>query len=221
MRKKIVAVLLASTILSGHNVTSTSNTIRSIYVSKQAESVTSYKMYTTTRVNVRLHCSTNSSIVKVLDKAEKVYVSETKDGWSRIKSGWIKSEYLSKSKPKDELLVTESERYWLYQLVEAEAGIESRECRAWICSTVFNLMELKYTPNDVKSMIFYKNTYSPTLDGRIYSVTPTKSTKEVVDSVLRNGVCTNALFFEADYCHSSWHQTRQKLRQIDHTIFYK
>ena len=179
------------------------------------------KLYTTTRVNVRKHNNIKSDIVKTLGIAEEVYILETKNGWSKTKEGWIKSEYLSKDKPSDKLLVTENERYWLYQLVEAEAGTESRECRAWICSSVFNFMKLDGTPNNVIDMIFYKNTYSPTLDGRIYSVVPKQSTKEVVDSVLKNGTCTNAIFFEADYCNSSWHSTRTRIRQIDHTIFYK
>lgn len=180
-----------------------------------------HNMYTTTRVNVRKRNTTDSSIVTTLNIAKKVKVYYTEGGWSKTQQGWIKSEYLSKSKPKDKLLVTKEERYWLYQLVEAEAGCESKECRAWITSVVFNLMGLSETPNNVIDVIFYKNLFSPTLDGRIYTVKPKKSTKKVVDSVLRNGVCTDALFFEASYCHSKWHSKQTKIRQIDHTIFYK
>lgn len=178
-------------------------------------------MYTTTRVNVRKHANTESDIIKTLDIAEKVKVLYTKDGWSKTKQGWIKSCYLSKKKPKDKILVTQEERYWLYQLVEAEAGDESEECREWITSVVFNLMELEETPNNVIDMIFYKNTFSPTLDGRIYSVTPRPSTIHAVDYVLRNGICTDALYFEADYCNSWWHSQQTKIIQIDSTIFYK
>ena len=178
-------------------------------------------MYTTTRVNVRKRNNIESDIVKTLGIAEEVSVFDTKDGWSKIEAGWIKSEYLSENKPNNKLLVTENERYWLYQLVESEAGGESSTCKAWICSTVFNLIKLDSTPNNVIDMIFYGNTYSPVLDGRIYSVVPSESTKKVVDNILENGVCTDALFFEADYCNSNWHSTRTRITQIDHTIFYK
>lgn len=236
-RKQIMSILLAATIAMGcgnsvyaypiagitkHITIKPLDEIKVGEVShKKKVKHKKVKMYTTTRVNVRKRNNINSDIVKTLGIAEEVSVFYTKNGWSKIKGGWICSDYLSKDKPQNKLLVTERERYWLCQLVEAEAGIESKECRAWICSTVFNLMELPGTPNNVIDMIFYKNMYSPTLDGRIYEVVPRESTKEVVDSILMNGVCTNALFFEADYCHSSWHQTRQRIKQIDHTIFYR
>lgn len=232
-RKQIMSILLAITIAMGcgnsvyayptagvtKHIQSTIKPLDEVKIGKVKYK--KVRMYTTTRVNVRKRGNIDSDIVKTLGIAEEVSVFYTKNGWSKIKGGWICSDYLSKNKPQDKLLVTENERHWLYQLVEAEAGIESNECKAWICSTVFNLMELPGTPNNVIDMIFYKNTYSPTLDGRIYKVVPKESTKEVVDSILMNGVCTNALFFETDYCHSSWHRTRQRIKQIDHTIFYR
>ena len=178
-------------------------------------------MYTATRVNVRQHSSTDSGIVMELGIAEKVNVLYTQDGWSYTNYGWIKSEYLVENQPQDKLLVTEDEKYWLYQLVEAEVGDESYECKTNVCSVAFNLMGLDETPDNIVDVIFYENLFSPTLDGRIYSVIPRQSTIDAVDEVLREGVCTDALYFEADYCHSAWHSQQQYIEQIDHTIFYK
>lgn len=229
-KKQVVALLLTCGMISSpFNVFASptsgviakfGNVLEQVHIGTPAISVPKTK-YTTTRVNVRRRSTTDSRIIKTLDIAEKVKVYYTEDGWSKVDKGWIKSEYLSKDKPKDKLLVTEEERYWLYQLVEAEAGCESEECRAYITSVAFNLMGLPETPDNIKDVIFYRNLFSPTLDGRIYSVSPSESTKRVVDSILRNGVCTDALFFEASYCHSSWHGRQTKIRQIDHTIFYK
>lgn len=205
--------------------TSTAGITKEIIEVEPAEvypvSLPNQQMYTTTRVNVREHSTIDSSVTKELGMAEKVDVLYTQDGWSYTDMGWIKSEYLSENQPQDKLLVTEEERYWLYQLVEAEAGNELIECRKWICSVVFNQMQLEETPDNVVDVIFYKNLFSPTLDGRIYSVTPRESTKQVVDQVLREGVCTDALYFEADYCHSEWHSQQEYIAQIDHTIFYR
>lgn len=55
-------------------------------------------MYTTTRVNVRKQADINSKVVKVLEKNNKVKVLYTENGWSKVKQGWIKSDYLSERK---------------------------------------------------------------------------------------------------------------------------
>ena len=228
-RKQIVALLALTGIITtsfikpveAHSVVDVLKRVDNIITENTSTEVEPVIMYTSTRVNVRKRPTIKSDVVKTLDIAKKVKVLYTEGGWSKVASGWIKSRYLVEEKPTDKLLVTENERYWLYQLVEAEAGTESQECRAWITSVVFNLMTLNETPDNVVDVIFYKKLFSPTLDGRIYNVIPSKSTKKVVDKILKQGVVTDALYFEANYCHSKWHSQQQYIAQIDHTIFYK
>ena len=61
--------------------------------------------YTTAGVNLRNKPTTDSKIVTVLDRADKVQITDvTDDGWRQIvrndKTYWIKGVFLSKSKPK-------------------------------------------------------------------------------------------------------------------------
>ncbi len=61
--------------------------------------------YTTAGVNVRSKPTTDSKVVTVLDRGDKVKITDVKDdGWRMVmikdETRWIKADFLSKSKPK-------------------------------------------------------------------------------------------------------------------------
>lgn len=62
------------------------------------------EVYTTTKLNVREHCSTDSAIIKMLPEKAKVKRIGISDIWSKIsiKEGeyYVATEYLSKTRPK-------------------------------------------------------------------------------------------------------------------------
>lgn len=62
------------------------------------------EVYTTTKLNVREHCSTDSTIIKMLPEKAKVKRTGVSDIWSKISIAegeyYVATEYLTKKKPK-------------------------------------------------------------------------------------------------------------------------
>ncbi|SHO53671.1 cell wall hydrolase [Anaerocolumna xylanovorans] len=91
--------------------------------------------------------------------------------------------------------ITAKERKILERITEAECTNQSLEAKMNIVSVVLNRVGSDVFPDNIKSVVFQKNQFSPIRDKRYYSVNIAKSTKEAVDKVLKNGVINKALYF--------------------------
>lgn len=221
MRKVLIMGLLGlSCLVTNFSVSAETKLPDTVNQTQQMDLQT---LYTTTNVNLRSEPTTDSKVVRVLSRCTKVHVIGVDDGWYETTTHkYISADYLSDEKPPEYVYsVTDEERYWLYQLVYAEAGTQSYICKKCIASVVFNLMSDSRYPNTVKGVIFNGNAFSPTLDGSIYSKTPDASTKQAVDEVIKYGSITTALYFKASNYYSDWHNQQTYLGQVDDVQFYR
>jgi N-acetylmuramoyl-L-alanine amidase len=106
----------------------------------------------------------------------------------------------SVSSPKIEVKVSETDRYWLAKVIEAEAGTESLKGKIAVGAVVLNRVEDSWFPDTIRGVIFqrYRGVYqfSPVGDGRIYKIEPSKDAYEAADRALRGEDPTKeALFF--------------------------
>lgn len=91
---------------------------------------------------------------------------------------------------------------WLLKLVEAEATGGDIKSKILIADVVLNRVEDPHFPNKIYDVIFQTSggapQFSPTADGRIYSVEVTEDTIEAVDRALQGeDYSEGALFFVA------------------------
>lgn len=102
--------------------------------------------------------------------------------------------------------VTEEEYEILCRITEAEATEGTVEQKANVTSTVFNRVESDEWPNTIEGVVFQKNPtqFSPTANGRYYSVEITDSTREAVDYILMNGSQHEYIYFCSYGCTSTW-----------------
>lgn len=84
---------------------------------------------------------------------------------------------------------------------------EIKDSKIRIAQVILNRIEDSRFPNDINSVIFQKNAFSPVGDGRFYDVTVTEMTREAVDYALRNDAVDlteyngqRAMFFQMYYC---------------------
>ena len=107
----------------------------------------------------------------------------------------VTNKKMIKSLSEDELKV-------LYRIVEAEATGEDIYGKILVANVVLNRVNSSEFPNNVTDVVFQKvgssYQFSPTKDGRYYSVKVTKSTKEAVNRALSGEDYSNgALYFFA------------------------
>lgn len=124
-----------------------------------------------------------------------------------------KAEEIKKAKAKKEathkqkkqvvkVSISSSDRKVLERIVEAEATGEDIKGKMLVASVILNRVKSNQFPNTVEKVVFQRNgstvQFSPTKDGRYWSVTVTKETKEAVDRVLAGeDYSQGALFFSA------------------------
>lgn len=100
------------------------------------------------------------------------------------------------------LNISSSDKEVLQRIVEAEATGEDVKGKMLVASVILNRVKSNQFPNTVEKVVFQKNgdtvQFSPTKDGRYWSVTVTKETKKAVDRVLAGeDYSQGALFFSA------------------------
>jgi N-acetylmuramoyl-L-alanine amidase len=83
----------------------------------------------------------------------------------------------------------------LQRIVEAECTDCSIEAKENVASVIINRILSTDFPDDMKSVIFDDNQFSPIYDGRYYKVDITQTTKEAVTEVLNTGVTHDSLYF--------------------------
>lgn len=117
------------------------------------------------------------------------------------------------AKAKNAITLSDSEKEVLQRIVEAEATGEDLKGRVLVANVIMNRVKSKQFPDTVKGVVFQKNgrsvQFSPTRDGRYWSVKVTKKTKQAVDEALSGtDYSKGALYFsarsKADPSNMSW-----------------
>ena len=80
--------------------------------------------------------------------------------------------------------ITEHAYEVLCRIVQAEAGGEDTLGKQMVADVIINRVKSEKFPNSVEGVVFQGTQFSPVRDGRYYSVTVTKETKEAVDKAL-------------------------------------
>lgn len=98
--------------------------------------------------------------------------------------------------------LSSGEKEILQRIVEAEATGEDIKGRILVANVILNRVKNKQFPDTVKEVVFQRSggsvQFSPTKDGRYWSVTISKKTKEAVDRVLKGeDYSQGALYFSA------------------------
>ena len=115
----------------------------------------------------------------------------------------------------------------LLRIVEAEAGGEDITGKMLVANVIMNRINSHRFPDTVTEVVYQKNhngkaQFSPTVDGRMDSVTVSEDTVEAVDRVLNGEDSSNgALYFRSVRANSAWHDgaLRRVLEHGNH-IFY-
>ncbi|MBS6195827.1 MAG: cell wall hydrolase [Clostridiales bacterium] len=101
----------------------------------------------------------------------------------------------------------------LLSIVEAEAGGEDVEGRIMVANVILNRVESEEFPNDITSVIWDHSggspQFSPTADGRIYTVKVSDTTREAVNRAIDGeDLSEGALYFvaksQADVDKTEW-----------------
>ena len=115
----------------------------------------------------------------------------------------------------------------LLRIVQAEAGGEDITGKMLVANVIMNRVNHKRFPNTVTEVVYQKNPngkaqFSPTVDGRMDSVSVSQETVDAVERVLCGEDSSNgALYFRSVRSTSGWHD-RALTRVLEHGnhIFY-
>lgn len=91
--------------------------------------------------------------------------------------------------------VTEKEVEMLQRITEVECKGKDVESKRNIVSTVLNRVESDSFPDDVESVIYQEDQFSPIKDGAYKKAEITEETKQAVEDVLLEGVTHDCLYF--------------------------
>ncbi len=114
----------------------------------------------------------------------------------------------------------------LLKIVEAEAGGEDITGKMLVANVIMNRVNSSRFPDTVTEVVYQKTNgkaqFSPTVDGRLDSVTVTSETVEAVERVLCGEDSSNgALYFRSIRSNGGWHDSALR-RVVEHGnhIFY-
>ena len=123
------------------------------------------------------------------------------------------------------------ELLWLYRITEAEAGSESYAGKVAVAASILNRVAHPDWPATIIDTIFqveYYNgkayyQYSPVLDKRIYSVTPSQETKRAVQDALNGSDPGRGaiVFYNPQKTDNAWVRSRPVTVQIGNHVFAK
>lgn len=99
----------------------------------------------------------------------------------------------------------EEEKYWdslelLACCIEAEAGNQSKLGKKLVCDVILNRVDDNsgLFPDCITDVIYQRNQFSVVFDRRLYQVSPSDETFEVVMEELENRTNTEVLFFTSE-----------------------
>lgn len=117
----------------------------------------------------------------------------------------------------------------LARLCEAEAGIESYQCKVYVASVVLNRCLSEYHPDTIEEVIWERVSGTPQFSVTIKhngtcmleSVEPSKDSFKAAQYVLDHGpqLPKDVTVFYSNSCKGNWVTTRETYTTIDHTIF--
>ena len=115
----------------------------------------------------------------------------------------------------------------LLRIVEAEAGGEDTTGKMLVANVIMNRVKSGRFPDTITEVVYQKNSngkaqFSPTVDGRLDSVTVSQATVDAVERVLSGEDSSNgALYFRSVRSTGTWHDSslRRVLEHGNH-IFY-
>ena len=117
----------------------------------------------------------------------------------------------------------------LASLCEAEAGIESYQCKVYVASVVLNRCLSEYHPDTIEEVIWERVSGTPQFSVTIKhngtcmleSVEPSKDSFKAAQYVLDHGpqLPKDVTVFYSNSCKGNWVTTRETYTTIDHTIF--
>lgn len=112
----------------------------------------------------------------------------------------------------------------LYRIARAEAGADDKQAIKNVVYVILNRVNSKDFPDTIKEVVFQKRQFSPTADGRYYTVEVTKLVREAVDEAYRDYEDSNkamgALYFKSMTCDADW-SSKNKLFSDGKHNFYK
>lgn len=125
---------------------------------------------------------------------EEKAAKEAKEAEAAKEAAEKKKKSLSKSSGK----YSKKEIEILERIVEAEATGGDVKSKTLVANVVLNRVKHKNFPNSIEGVVFQKKQFSPIRDGRYYSVSVTKSTKEAVERAIDGeDYSEGALYFAA------------------------
>lgn len=117
----------------------------------------------------------------------------------------------------------------LARLCEAEAGIESYQCKVYVASVVLNRCLSEYHPDTIEEVIWERVSGTPQFSVTIKhngtcmleSVEPSEDSFKAAQYVLDHGpqLPKDVTVFYSNSCKGNWVTTRETYTTIDHTIF--
>ena len=117
----------------------------------------------------------------------------------------------------------------LARLCEAEAGIESYQCKVYVASVVLNRCLSEDHPDTIKEVIWERVNGTPQFSVTIKhngtcmlnSVEPSKDSFKAARYVLNHGpqLPKDVTVFYSNTCKGNWVTTRETYTTLDHTIF--
>lgn len=117
---------------------------------------------------------------------------------------------------------TEDDIYLWAKIVMCEAEGESQLCKEYIAQVIKNRVDSNEFPDTIYDVIFQKNQFTPTFNGRWERVEPNQDCYDAVYTVINSDAqLIDALYFEC--CDGdSWHSRNlTKIAEEDGTRFYK
>lgn len=159
--------------------------------------------------------TTKSNNVKVETTKKEDTVNKT----NTSKNNKVES---NKTTTNKKISYTKNEAYELAKIIMCEAEGEPQKCKEYVGQVVLNRVKSDRFPNTIHGVIFQKNQFTPTSNGRWNKKEPNQDCWDAAYKVLNaSEPLTDALFFEA--CKgSSWHSRNlTKVAHIGRTRFYK
>ena len=114
----------------------------------------------------------------------------------------------------------------LLKIVEAEAGGEDLTGKMMVANVILNRVKSDRFPNTVTEVVYQKCNgsaqFSPTVDGRINTVSISQETLEAVERVLQGEDLSNgAYYFRSVRCNSTWFDNSlRRVAEHGNHIFY-
>jgi N-acetylmuramoyl-L-alanine amidase len=182
----------------------------------------------TIHVGKTLKLSKSVYVVRANNKTSTLAATELPSPKYLSTAASSKKQVRAASKPSVSMVkeVSNTERFWLAKIIEAEAGVESLKGKIGVGAVVLNRVEDDWFPDTIKEVIFqrYRGVYqfSPVGNGRIYKIKPSEESFEAADRALRGEDPTHGAlyFYNPSIVKSSFFAKKKAIAVIGSHNFY-